>query len=247
MDDVKGICDIIKNTVQPDQFIGQCLALQDFTGNTLDPYIKHDLVESLLKIFISNDPLKRFTIRPGANLNMITTGLKKVCLDTLSTLVVSNLGFERINKQLKNELERKLFTKQIKEFYDIKDNSEHNVSLIISVYCLLTNICIFEPNNIDLYELKYIVGDENFSCLDSKMNPEDNNYSKLLLKRTMLAFNYYLVGLNSKNLESFVTAIEKRKSILNKEIRVELSNLIMISMKALKDTSMKRRVKKLIK
>lgn len=239
---LKKINKTLLETKKPDEFIGTCMALQKYTADTLESFISHDVINMFIKIFIDDKELKRFTFRDGINIQAVIPAFEKICLDTLSVLITSNSGFQEFNKQLNNNTDnKKLFVIKLNQLYECKESKENFCAeTIISVCVFLTNMCIFEPKNIDVYGLKHIVGDENFSCLDT-MN------KKILYKRTMLAFNYYSVGMNIDNIHKFLTQIENRKSKLDKELLQQFYNLIMTSMQCIKDTCLSSRAKKLIK
>src|SRR5271165_3371048 len=95
---IKSICENIRETKDPSEFIGKCFAIKDYTGNTLDPFIEEGIVEILVNMYGDSKILDRFAIRPNADKNIIKLGIQKICLDTLSSLIVSNLGFQKINE-----------------------------------------------------------------------------------------------------------------------------------------------------
>lgn len=240
-DKLKGINKTLLETKKPDEFIGTCISLQQYTSDTLDDILSDDLINMFIKMFVDDKELKRFAFRDNINAQVVLPAFEKICLDTLSVFITSNIGFQMFNKQLNNNsANKKLFINKLQQLHDSKETKEINIELIVSVCVFLANMCIFEPNNIDVYGLKYIVGDNKFSCLDTKNE-------KILYKKTMLAYNYYSVGTTIDKIHIFLTQIENRKSKLSKKILQQFYNLIMTSMKCIKNTCLSSRAKKLIK
>ena len=163
----------------------------------------------------------------------MTSGFQKICLDTLSQLITSEQGFVKLNKIFKNKpTETKQFINKLQSFISDTDKEYY-----IAVCIFVANICIYEPELVVTLNLRNIPGGPLFDFLDEKNE-------KIMLKRLNCAYNYYGIGTNITTLENFIVQVEKRIDI-SRNSRLVISNLLYISMKAMKNYTLKDRVKSL--